>query len=197
MAPSSTDEPSSRHESATNALRRLMLLMDKVDDPGLLEQLAHGIQQLAAQAEASQGRRVARSINPEYGDRLTMLLPFSPITGPLNPIAPGLEYRRDGEKLVAETHFNDLYEGPPHCVHGGIIAGVFDQLLAMANMLAGTAGPTASLTVDYKKPTPLNTLLRFEAWQERVDGRKVYMKGHALHGDTVVAESSGLFIHLY
>ena len=30
------------------------------------------------------------------------------------------------------------YEGPPTCVHGGVIAELFDELLGMSNILVGS-----------------------------------------------------------
>ncbi len=184
-------------QQATEAMRELMQLMTKLDDTATLAHIAGTLEPLLELAKKHQGKRLTASLNLQCGDQLADLLPYSPVTGPLNPLAPEVNYHREGHMLVAQVTFADLYEGPPHSVHGGIVAGVFDQLLAIANMLNGTGGPTASLTVDYKKPTPLMKPLRFEAWQERVDGRKIYMKGRALDGEVVVAESSALFIHLF
>lgn len=184
-------------EKTTESMRQLMNMVTKIEDAGALAQIAGGLEQLLEISERYQSKRATANINLEHGDQLANLLPYSPITGPLNPLAPQVIYRREGHKLIADVSFGDLYEGPPHSVHGGVVAGLFDQLLAIANMLNGTAGPTASLTVDYKKPTPLNKPLRFEAWQEHVDGRKVYMKGQAFDGDLLLAESKGLFIHLF
>ena len=42
--------------------------------------------------------------------------------------------------------------------------------------------------------TPLKTELRFRAWLDRVEGRKVYTKGELYAGDLLVAKSHGVFI---
>jgi acyl-CoA thioesterase FadM len=55
---------------------------------------------------------------------------------------------------------------------------------------------TASLTIHYRRPTPLYTDLRIEAHTDRVEGRKVYTKGSILAGDLVTAEAEGLFIQI-
>jgi acyl-CoA thioesterase FadM len=71
------------------------------------------------------------------------------------------------------------------------------QILAIANLANGVGGPTASLTVTYKRPTPLHTPLRFEAWTDRIDGRKVWARGRCHAGDELVSESEGLFICIH
>jgi hypothetical protein len=53
---------------------------------------------------------------------------------------------------------------------------------------------TGSLTVHYRKPTPLQVELQFDAKVERVDGRKSFVRGRCRAGETVVAEAEGLFI---
>ena len=60
--------------------------------------------------------------------------------------------------------------------------------------MLGTAGPTASLQLHYRRPTPLQVPLRFEAWQDRVEGRRVYTRGRLLVGDRTTVEAEGLFI---
>ena len=92
--------------------------------------------------------------------------------------------------------FTRPYEGPPGCVHGGIIAAAFDQTHSIANIMAGAAGPTAQLTLRYRKPTPLGVPLRFEGWQTRVAGRRIHAAGRLLAGDLVTAEAEGVFVEL-
>jgi acyl-coenzyme A thioesterase PaaI-like protein len=96
---------------------------------------------------------------------------------------------------VGRVTFGEAYEGPPDSVHGGIIASSYDQMLAFACMAHDAGGPTATLTVQFRKPTPLRVPLRFEAWIDRIEGRKVFARGtcHTPDGE-VVSESEGLFV---
>lgn len=55
---------------------------------------------------------------------------------------------------------------------------------------------TANLTVDYRSPTPLLRELVFRGWCEKVEGRKIFTRGTLHHGDTLCAESAGLFISM-
>ena len=117
--------------------------------------------------------------------------------GALSPLAPPLLVEPGAAgHLRATVTFGTPYEGPPGCVHGGVIAACFDQVLNVANLLAGVAGPTASLEIRYRKPTPLGRPLRFEAGTPVVDGRQVRTTGVLRDGDTVLAEATGVFVTL-
>ena len=63
------------------------------------------------------------------------------------------------------------YEGPPGHVHGGFVAAAFDEVLGFVQSTTGQPGMTGTLTIRYRKPTPLDTDLRFEATVQRVEGR--------------------------
>jgi len=118
----------------------------------------------------------------------------SPIIGQANPIAPPLRIQRYDDKVVALATFGSAYEGPPGSVHGGMVAAAFDEVLGMAQSLGGAPGMTGTLTVKYRKPTPLHRELRFEGTLDRVDGRKLFTSGRCYVGDTLTAEAEGLFI---
>jgi acyl-CoA thioesterase FadM len=53
---------------------------------------------------------------------------------------------------------------------------------------------TASLSVQYRRPTPLFTRLLFEVRIREQKGRKVTVRGALRDGDGVVAEADGLFV---
>ena len=55
---------------------------------------------------------------------------------------------------------------------------------------------TGTLTVRYRKPTPLRTDLRLEARCQRREGRKIFSWAGIYHGDTLTAEADGLFIEV-
>ena len=120
----------------------------------------------------------------------------SPMIGLSNPLAPPIELSPDGDGRTVHGRvvFGSAYEGPPGCVHGGYIAAAFDELLGFANSLSGTPGMTGTLTIRYRRPTPLHTELRFEGCYERSEGRKIFTTGQLFSGETLCAEADGLFI---
>lgn len=120
--------------------------------------------------------------------------PFSPMIGLYSPLSAPIECEfRDG-RVYGHGTLGAAYEGPPGCVHGGIIAGLFDEVLGIANIAAGVGAMTGTLTIVYRSPTPLFTELRFEGHTERIDGRKVHTVGSIHAGDRLCAEANGIFI---
>lgn len=118
----------------------------------------------------------------------------SPIMGLANPLAPPLRLEvRDGV-VHGSARFGAAYEGPPNSVHGGYIAAAFDELLGLAQSLGGAPGMTGTLTVRYRRPTPLHVPLRFEGTLDRSEGRKRFTTGRLFAGDELTAEAEGLFI---
>lgn len=118
----------------------------------------------------------------------------SPLIGKANPLAPPIVLEvRDG-KVHGRATYGAAYEGPPGCVHGGHIAAAFDEVLGMTQSLGGQPGMTGTLTVRYRKPTPLYVELRFESEIDRVEGRKTFTVGRLVAGDTLTAEAEAVFI---
>jgi acyl-CoA thioesterase FadM len=68
---------------------------------------------------------------------------------------------------------------------------MFDELLGFAQQGPGF---TATLTIRYLRPTPLNRRLTLRAFVERIDGRKRTIRGSCELDGTVLAEAEGLFI---
>jgi acyl-coenzyme A thioesterase PaaI-like protein len=118
----------------------------------------------------------------------------SPMIGSANPLAPPIVISVEGDEVVGRVNFGGAYEGPPHCVHGGYLAATFDEVLGMAQSLAGQPGMTGRLTVSYRKPTPLHADLRFVGRVEKVEGRKIFTTGECYWGDVVTCEAEALFI---
>ena len=127
-------------------------------------------------------------------DDLTRCMPYSPVTGRRNPIAPPIRMWRDGDEVRGEAVFSPTYAGPPDCVHGGIIAAVFDELLSMANVISGSAGFTGTLTIKYHRHTPLGCPVELWAVNDKNTGRKQYSRGEMRVDGVVTASAEGLFI---
>ncbi|MGW6374533.1 PaaI family thioesterase [Rhodococcus sp. NPDC055112] len=103
----------------------------------------------------------------------------------------------DSSGVDARLTFRNYHLGGNNAAHGGQVAVGFDDLLGMAAaMHAGSITRTASLTVDYRSVTPLNTELKVRAWAERQEGRKVFVRATLHDGDRLCAEAHGLFIVL-
>lgn len=129
---------------------------------------------------------------------------YSPMIGRSNPMAPPMRFWLEGDTVLAEATFGHAYEGPPGCVHGGIVAAAFDEVLGCTQAASGSPGMTGTLTVVYRSPSPLHEPIRFEAHLDEVQGRKVLTSARSYaagpSGDitgedrVLCAESTGVFI---
>lgn len=199
MEQSSEPGPTSPNSALlANSLRRLLALAVTVQAPtATLSSAAAAIDAVTRALEPF----VPTPPPPRYPRRLPIadladLFPYDYVLGPLNPLAPPVRVRWESSKAIGQVWLGTPYEGPPGCVHGGVIAAVFDQILTVANLMSGSAGPTAHLDFHYRRPTPLFCDLVFEGWQVRTENRKSYMEGRLLADGQVTVEASGLFIML-
>lgn len=125
-------------------------------------------------------------------------LPRSPIVGEASPLSPRLDWEVaeiDGRPgIEARGAFGAAYEGPPGYVHGGWLACAFDEVLGIANIVAGHPGMTGRLTIHYRRPTPLFADLRFAAGLDRIEGRRIISRARCFHGDLLTCEAEGVFV---
>jgi acyl-coenzyme A thioesterase PaaI-like protein len=123
------------------------------------------------------------------------ILPCSPVSGYFNPMAPEFKIYQKDNIVHADGHFSRMHEGPPDCVHGGMLSAFYDQVLAFTGIANQTPGMTARLTVKYRRPTPLFKSLRFSCWVEKISGRNIIIHGECHCDDELLSSSEGLFIH--
>jgi len=122
--------------------------------------------------------------------------------GRSNALSSGLEARavdlKDGRRVVeAHVTCNQLYEGPPHGVHGGYVAGLFDDILGSTiRLVDGPSAVTGTLEVKYRKITPLDTELHFVAWVSHTSGRRIHSKATCHANGVLTAEAEALFIRI-
>jgi len=64
----------------------------------------------------------------------------------------------------------------------------------MAQSLTGNPGMTGTLSIRYRKPTPLLTDLIFDARVTKTEGRKIFTHCTVSADGVVTAEADGLFI---
>ncbi len=124
--------------------------------------------------------------------------PYSPIIGPLNPIAPPIDFKLVGREMRAVHSFDAQYTGPPNAVHGGVIALVFDELLGSIGAILDVGGFTGTLRVVYRSLTPLGQPIRMRSHIDREEGVKIFIKGEMRVGEgadeRLCSEAEGIFI---
>lgn len=184
-------------ERVVQSIRDLIESVVMLDAPeDVLLSLAKALEDANTNVQAHVAGKPIPKFGPIVDDDPGTVLPYSPVTGALHPMAPPVKLSVEGDKLVGRVIFGEAYEGPHAHLHGSIVAAVYDQVLAIANIVHGTPGPTGQLNVTFRAPTPLHRELVFEAWTERVEGRKVFTRGHCLVDGDVVTEAEGIFIQI-
>jgi hypothetical protein len=167
----------------------------------LLSQAADQLTQVADTLEAAAGSVKRARTQPDRTAHPQDFFPTSPMIGFANPIAPPVEIwaveGEDGQREIrGRVTFGYQYEGPPTCVHGGVIAELFDELLGSANIIANRAGMTGTLTVKYRKPTPLLAELDVVARMTGTERRKIFAWAAIYHRGVLTAEAEGIFIEM-
>ena len=120
--------------------------------------------------------------------------------GALHPFSSALRwFEAEGpqgqEGLGFEVTLGRLFGGPPRPVHGGHIAGLFDELLgAVQGQAPGGGGFTGRLEVRYRSLTPLDEPLRFSGWVDAAKGRRVTVSGRCEADGVLCADAKGLFV---
>jgi acyl-coenzyme A thioesterase PaaI-like protein len=187
-----TPEPGGVDALAAGVRRLIGSLPGAGGTPDELASIAERLHELADEIEW---------LSPSVEQRLTDLwrgegVPrHDPASGPSNPVAPPMTLHGHPDGSVrGEVVLGVQYQGPPRLVHGGISALLLDHALGVANHWGGQSGRTASLTLDYPRPTPLFTPLVITARQEAVEGRKIRTSGEISVDGEVCVSARGLFI---
>jgi acyl-coenzyme A thioesterase PaaI-like protein len=162
-----------------------------------LSRMADAVSELAASFEGHPKGRLydgfGESANAGTG---RAMFDHSPMIGVANPLAPPIRLDLQTDMVVGDVTFGSAYEGPPGCVHGGYLAAAFDEILGATQSMGGRPGMTGTLTVRYRRPTPLHRRLRFEGELVGVEGRKIFTAGRCLLDGELTAEAEAVFISI-
>lgn len=181
-----TIPPSSSMSRVVDALRRTIKAMYHVHPSHDDDAMAHAAEQLAESVVAAGTLPLGQDSEIRYTR--------NPLTGTMNPIAPPAVYEYGDNSITARLRFNEAYQGPPACVHGGMVAAIFDDVLGRTRHFTGRNCVTGSLTISYKKPTPLNADLVLVATIKEILERKFIVSGElSLNGETL-ATAEAIFV---
>lgn len=117
-------------------------------------------------------------------------------------VPPYMWTEAGGKSLVSISYLGEDLCGHPTIVHGGFLATILDEGLARCcfGALPNKIGMTATLTVNYRAPTPADTFVVLRAKTTKVEGRKAWVEGRietlVPEGEKpkVLCEANALFI---
>ncbi|MBB2772811.1 MULTISPECIES: hypothetical protein [Mycolicibacterium] len=157
------EDPLPQTVSAAAAMRRLtdLLLVQEAPHPAVDEMLARFPEwekQLSAAAPPDSAPRLG-----DGGEDRRVYLQHAFDVGAYNPCFPQYRFDDIGDETASgSVTFALAFEGPPGLVHGGFLGVFFDCVTQHQSCAAGVAGKTRSLTVRYRRPTPVLTELAFD-----------------------------------
>jgi hypothetical protein len=187
-------------EAAATALRELMVVMvtAELPEPAMAE-LAGALGKLTDAVRPYAGPSRYRS-DPSTGRRPALEGPAlaltNSVTGLLNPLAPPMHIETHGPVSTGTGVFGPQYEGAPGCVHGGFLAAVLESLLPRPATHLGLAKLTATLTIRYRRPTPIATRVDLRAELGEVNGRKIRTFGTISVAGEVHVEAEAVLVTL-
>jgi acyl-coenzyme A thioesterase PaaI-like protein len=127
----------------------------------------------------------------EPGD-LRKTIPYSPILGELNPLAGEAKLWADGTSVRGTLTARPIHAGPIDAVHGGVVATILDELTNLAVLAYGIVGYTQTLTVSYRRSTPLGAELELWAETSGPTGDVVLTSAEIRHAGRVTASAVGV-----
>jgi hypothetical protein len=180
------EQPLAQTVAAAGALRRLtgLLLSLEHEHPtvdAMLGQFADWERELAAAVPTDPSPRIGAG-----GEDQRVYLDHAFDAGAYNPCFPAYTFDHlEDETASGRVTFPVVYEGPPGLVNGGFLAVFFDCITQHQSCAVGRTGKTRSLTVTFRRPTPILTELRFDIARTEDEGR-VTSTARLLLGDEVL-----------
>ncbi|OBI75824.1 PaaI family thioesterase [Mycobacterium sp. E740] len=173
QTPSFGERPLAQTVAAAGALRRIGGLLLSLEHyhptvDAMLEQLEEWERELGAIGPGDLTPR----IGPAANDSQRVYLDHAFDVGAYNPAFPEYTFDELGEDSArGRVTFPVLFEGPPGLVNGGFLAVFFDCVTQHQSCATGRTGKTRSLTVTFRRPTPILTELTFDVTRVEADGR--------------------------
>lgn len=122
-------------------------------------------------------------------------LPWCFGCGSENAHGLNLKARIEGDLVVSDMQFAPWFQGGPGVVHGGAVAAFFDDLMGFVPVAHLVPAVTARLEIDYRRPIPLGTSVRGEAWLTERDGRKLWARAVGLDtAGEIFVETRALYL---
>ncbi|XP_070807063.1 acyl-coenzyme A thioesterase THEM4-like [Pituophis catenifer annectens] len=107
-------------------------------------------------------------------------------------------YNGSERRMVVLLQAGSYLEGMIGFMHGGAVAAILDHTFVGCGICTFGIMVTANLSVDYKSPIPLGSVVLVESKVEKVEERKIFLSGSVQSTDAqnLHAEATALLIHL-
>lgn len=119
------------------------------------------------------------------------------VCGAQNAAGLRVQFRREAERVVADFLPEEMFQGFPGVVHGGILASLLDEALSRTALLHGEWVMTGRLEVRFRRPAPVGQRLHISAEIEQRRARMVMARGTIVLADepaVIIADARGTFL---
>ena len=117
--------------------------------------------------------------------------------GAANARGMKLEFESDdaSKRIVGRFRLGSEYQGGPGFLHGGIIALLLDEAMGKVNRFSDVRAVTAELSVEFKRPVPVETEIVVEAFQVERNGRTLVHEAEIRDlAGKILAKGRGRFV---
>ncbi len=105
------------------------------------------------------------------------------------------EAHEESKRIVGRFRMPAEYQGGAGFVHGGIIALLLDEAMGKVNRFSEVRAVTAELTVEYRRPVPVEADIVVEAFSVQRNGRTLLHEGEIRDAaGRVLAKGRGRFV---
>jgi uncharacterized protein (TIGR00369 family) len=181
---------------AAAATRRVIGALVTTEAPAeVLTAAAADLEGVAARLEGHAGTSRYDGTDGLGPSVASVILERHPFLGDSHPVAPPLQLEVSNGPARARVTLDARHEGAPGRVHGGWIAALFDQIVAVAGSRAATQPAlTGTLTIRFLAPTPIGTELTLEATAAPVGERTVRASATLQADGTVTADADAVLV---
>jgi acyl-coenzyme A thioesterase PaaI-like protein len=183
--------PSDERRELGTALRRLLdVVVRTAAEPAELRAATKAVEQLTARL-AGPVTRVDMSVAAgSYQEQMSL------VGGRSHPIAPQLAMTLTEDGAQGVVVVGPLFQGGPGLVHGGIVALLIDHAMGCVAATPQRPAMTASLTVRYRRPTPLGVPLTVSVRLDRIEGRKLHLSAEITADGVLTVAAEAVFLAL-
>jgi uncharacterized protein (TIGR00369 family) len=105
------------------------------------------------------------------------------------------ELDQDARRATGKFILGQRYAGGAGFAHGGVIAILLDEVMGKISKLTEERAVTAEMSIEYRKPVPVDAEITVTGWQEVEKGRNRFRTGeiHDAQGN-LLARGRGRFV---
>ncbi len=183
--------PSDERRELGAALRALLdVVVGTAAEPAELRAATAAVEQLTARLAGPAARVDPNLETGSYFHHMSL------VGGTSHPIAPQLQLAPTQDGAAGVVVIGPLFQGGPGLVHGGIVALLIDHAMGCVAATPQRPAMTASLTMRYRRPTPLGVPLTVSVRLDRIEGRKLYLSAQITADGVVTVEADAVFLVL-